>query len=403
MAEYVYSAMDSSGKKVSGTVIAEDEQSAIEILKARNVFVLEIKEKGTLQREIKLPFGQRSTVKDLSIFCRQFATMLSAGISILSCLDVLRQQYRGRPFGKVISDIYEKVERGTLLSSAMREHPRFFPPILVNMVEAGEVAGSIDKSMDKMATHFEKELKLRQKIVNALMYPAIVISVAVIVLIILLTYVIPTFVGLFEELNVELPATTRFVINSSKFMQQNGIYLLFAIVALVFGYKVFKSTPTGGVIVGKIKIKMPVIGRIMLGQVTSRFTRTLATLLNAGVSLITALDTTKNILSNAYIEKEFDKVIERVKGGEGLSYPIEDMGIFPKLMNIMLKTGEETGQLEYMLEKAADYYENEVENQVTRLTSLFEPVMIVLLALMVGFLLASIIMPMFKLYGSIGT
>jgi len=146
-----------------------------------------------------------------------------------------------------------------------------------------------------------------------------------------------------------------------------------------------------------------VIGRLVLGQVTSRFTRTLATLLNAGVSLITALDTTKNILSNAYIEKEFDRVIERVKGGEGLSYPIEDMGIFPKLMNIMLKTGEETGQLEYMLEKAADYYENEVENQVTRLTSLFEPVMIVLLALMVGFLLASIIMPMFKLYGSIGT
>ena len=403
MAEYIYSAMDASGRRINGTVIAEDETAAIEILKARNVFVLEIKEKGAFQKEIKLPFGQRATVKDLSIFCRQFATMLSAGISILSCLDVLRQQYRGRPFGRVIDDLYEKVERGTLLSSAMREHPRFFPPILVNMVEAGEVAGSIDKSMDKMATHFEKELKLRQKIVNALMYPAIVISVAVIVLIILLTYVIPTFVGLFEELNVELPATTRFVINSSKFMQQNGIYLLFAIVALVFGYKVFKSTPTGGIIVGKIKIRIPVIGKLVLGQVTSRFTRTLATLLNAGVSLITALDTTKNILSNAFIEREFEKVIERVKGGEGLSYPIEEMGIFPKLMNILLKTGEETGQLEYMLEKAADYYENEVENQVTRLTSLFEPVMIVLLALMVGFLLASIIMPMFKLYGSIGT
>ncbi|WAM37050.1 type II secretion system F family protein [Caldicellulosiruptor acetigenus] len=403
MAEYVYSAMDVSGRRINGTVIAEDEKAAIEMLKARNVFVIEIKEKGALQKEIKLPFGQRATVKDLSVFCRQFATMLSAGISILSCLDVLRQQYRGRPFGRVIDDLYEKVERGTLLSSAMREHPRFFPPILVNMVEAGEVAGSIDKSMDKMATHFEKELKLRQKIVNALMYPAIVISVAVIVLIILLTYVIPTFVGLFEELNVELPATTRFVINSSKFMQQNGIYLLFAIVALVFGYKVFKSTPTGGIIVGKIKIRIPVIGKLVLGQVTSRFTRTLATLLNAGVSLITALDTTKNILSNAFIEREFEKVIERVKGGEGLSYPIEEMGIFPKLMNIMLKTGEETGQLEYMLEKAADYYENEVENQVTRLTSLFEPVMIVLLALMVGFLLASIIMPMFKLYGSIGT
>ncbi|AZT90863.1 type II secretion system F family protein [Caldicellulosiruptor changbaiensis] len=403
MAEYIYRALDASGKFIQGTVIAEDVNSALENLRARNIYIVEIKEKSALHKEIKLPFGQKATIKDLSVFCRQFATMLAAGISILSCLDVLRNQYRGRPFGKVIDDLYEKVERGTLLSTAMREHPRFFPPILINMVEAGEVAGSIDKSMDKMATHFEKELKLRQKIVNALIYPAIVIGVAVIVLIILLTFVIPTFVGLFDELNVELPATTKFVINSSKFMQKNGLYLLFFIIALILGYKIFKGTKSGGILIGKIKIKIPVIGRVVLGQVTSRFTRTLATLLNAGVPLITALDTTKNVMANTYIEQEFEKVIERVKGGEGLSYPIEDIGIFPQLVNIMLKTGEETGRLEYMLEKAADYYENEVENQITRLTALFEPVMIVCLAVMVGFLLASIIMPMFKLYGSIGS
>lgn len=403
MAEYVYRGLDPSGKSIQGTIIAEDVNSALENLRAKNMYIIEIKEKGALHKEIRLPFGQRATIKDLSVFCRQFATMLTAGISILSCLDVLRNQYRGKPFGKVIDDLYEKVEGGTLLSVAMRDHPRFFPRILINMVEAGEVAGSIDKSMDKMATHFEKELKLRQKIVNALIYPAIVIGVAVVVLIILLTFVIPTFVGLFEELNVELPPTTRFVINSSKFMQKNGLYLLFLAIALVLGYRVFKGTKTGGTLIGRIKIKIPLIGKVALGQVTSRFTRTLATLLNAGVPLITALDTTKNVISNLYIEQEFEKVIEKVKGGEGLSYPIEEMGIFPQLMNIMLKTGEETGRLEYMLEKAADYYENEVENQITRLTSLFEPVMIVLLALMVGFLLASIIMPMFKLYGSIGT
>lgn len=396
-------ALDPNGKKYQGTVIAEDINSALENLKARDVFILEIKEKSALQKEINLPFAQKATVKDLAVFCRQFSTMLAAGISILSCLDVLRQQYRGRAFGKIIGEIYEKVEKGMLLSSAMKDYPTFFPPILINMIEAGEVSGSIDKSMDRMATHFEKEMKLRQKIINALIYPAIVIGVAVVVLIILLTYVIPTFVGLFAEMNVELPATTRFVINSSKFMQQNGLYLLIFIIGLVLGYKVFKGTSFGGVFIGRIKISIPVIGRLVLGQLTSRFTRTLSTLLNAGVHLITSLETTKNILANAYIENKFDDVIEKVKNGESLSYSIEQMKIFPQLMNIMLKTGEETGRLEYMLERAADYYENEVENQVTRLTSMFEPIMIVILALLVGFLLASIIMPMFKLYGSIGT
>lgn len=403
MAEFVYSAMDDKGKKFQGVILADDVQTALSQLRAKNIFVVEIKEKSALQREININFQNKASTKELAMFCRQFSTMLMAGIPILTCLDVLRGQYKGRKFGSVLDDIYTKVEKGTALSVALREHEPFFPPILINMIEAGEVSGSIDKSFDKMAYHFEKELALKQKITNALIYPAIVILVAVVVLNILLIFVIPTFVGLFSELNVELPATTKFVIDSSSFMRNNWYYILFTIVLVVFLYSVFKRSPTGAVVIGRMKLKIPVVKKILLGQVTSRLTRTLGTLINAGVPLITALDTTKRILSNAYVEKMFDEVIEKVKGGEGLSYPLESMQVLPKLVITMIRTGEESGRLEYMLDKAADYYESEVENQISRLTAMFEPIMIVFLALLVGFLLASIILPMFKLYGSIGT
>ncbi|MEZ0536232.1 type II secretion system F family protein [Caldicellulosiruptoraceae bacterium PP1] len=402
MAEYVYKALDANGKTYQASIIAEDLTNALRTLKSKDIYVLDIKEKSALQKEFKLSFTQKASTKDLAMLCRQFATMLMAGITILNCLDVLRHQYKSRNLGKILDDIYKKVEKGTSLSNAMREHSEIFPQILINMIEAGEVSGSIDRAMDKMAQHFEKEMKLKQKITNALMYPAIVILVAIGVLNVLMIFVIPTFIGLFSELQVDLPATTKFVISASKFMQNNWYYILALIIIIVFMYKLFKKSPNGAILIGRIKLKIPIIKGVILGQITSRFTRTLGTLINSGVPLITALDTTKKVISNAYIEKAFDGVIEKVKGGEGLSYPIEEMKVFPQLVTTMIRTGEETGRLEYMLERAADYYENEVENQVTRLTAMFEPVMIVFLALLVGFLLASIIMPMFKLYGNVG-
>lgn len=221
-------------------------------------------------------------------------------------------------------------------------------------------------------------------------------------MIIMLTFVVPTFVGIFSELNVELPATTRFIITSSNFMRNNFVLIVLVCIILVVAYKVIRKTDKGGFYIDKFKLQIPVIGKIILGQIVTRFTRTLGTMTAAGVSIVIALETTKNVMTNVFVEKKFEEVIERVQKGEGLSYPIADVGIFPRLVEIMIRTGEESGNLEYMLNKAADYYENEVENQVTRLTSIFEPIMIVLLAIMVGFLLASIILPIFKLYGSVG-
>ncbi|WAM32303.1 type II secretion system F family protein [Caldicellulosiruptor naganoensis] len=402
MPEFVYKAVDSSGKNVEGTILADTIELAAESLKRRQLYIIDLREKGVWQKDISVQLRKKIAIKDLAVFCRQFATMLMAGIPMVSALDVIVEQFKGKYLGKVLEDIYKRVQSGTMLSRALAEKAECFPPILINMIEAGEMSGSVDQALDRMATHFEKELKLRQKIINALIYPAIVILVAIGVLIIMLTFVVPTFVGIFSELNVELPATTRFIISSSNFMRNNLILIIIVCILFVVAYKVIRKTDKGGFYIDKFKLQIPVIGKIILGQIVTRFTRTLGTMTAAGVSIVIALETTKNVMTNVFVEKKFEEVIDRVQKGEGLSYPIADVGIFPRLVEIMIRTGEESGNLEYMLNKAADYYENEVENQVTRLTSIFEPIMIVLLAIMVGFLLASIILPIFKLYGSVG-
>lgn len=277
-----------------------------------------------------------------------------------------------------------------------------FPAILINTIAAGEMSGSLDEAFDRMATHFEKEMKLRQKIVNALIYPVLVILIGLAVAVLMLLIVIPTFVKIFKELNVDLPAPTRLLIGVSEFLTSNLIIIVLVVLALIFAYYFAKASEKGGYYIDRFKLKIPLVGNVILGQIVVRFARTLGTMLSAGVSLVIALETTRNVLTNKYIEKEFEKIIEMVESGQGLSDPISQVPVFPRLLEIMIRTGEESGNVELMLTKAADYFENEVENQVTRLTTIFEPLMIVLLAVMIGFLMVSIYLPMFKMYGSIG-
>jgi type IV pilus assembly protein PilC len=401
MAEYIYKAVDMNGKKIEGSVVADTKEGAIDSLRKRNIFVVEIKEKGVLSRDVNVSFRKKLSIKELSMFCRQLSTMLMAGIPLITALSVIVEQFKGRAMGKVLEDIYKSVQSGSMLSRALAEKGECFPEILINMTEAGELSGSLDKTLERMATHFEKELKLKQKIVNALIYPAIVLLVAFGVLVIMLVYVIPTFVGIFDELGVDLPATTKFIIAASNFTRKNIIYIIIVIIFAIIGYKVFRNSEKGSVIIDSLKLKIPLIGKVLLGQATTRFARTLATMTSAGVSIIIALETTRNVINNKFIEKKFEDIILRVQRGEGLSFPIAESGIFPRIVEILIRTGEESGTLDSMLEKTADYFESEVENQVTRLTSVFEPLIIVLLAGMVGFLVSSIILPLFKLYGSI--
>jgi len=400
MANYVYEAIDSKGKKIKGKVVAEDEQDAIRQLKDKNLYVVEINEDNILNKEIDVKFLNNVKAKDLAVFCKQVATLLQSGLNILTCFNVIKNQIPNKKLKRAVETLSEDVEKGTAVSNSMRKFPDVFPEILINMVEAGEVGGSLDSSFEKMALQFEKEMKLKQKITNALMYPAIVILVALAVLNLLLIFVVPTFVGMFNDLGVELPATTRFILNTSTFMQNNWLILLLLVVFIIILINYYIKTPSGDIAFSKLKLKMPIIGRISLFSSIARFTRTLSTLIGVGVPLVAAIETTKKLLNNAYIESKFEGVVEQVRGGEGLSRPIGDLEIFPELVPVMIKTGEESGTLEDMLSKLADLYENEVENMVTRLTAVFEPIMIVFLALIVGFMLASIILPMFKLYGN---
>jgi type IV pilus assembly protein PilC len=401
MAEFTYNVMDKNGKIVTGTIVANDYESAIDILKSRGFYVVDVSEKTILQKDIKFSLGKKVSFRELSVFCRQMATMLQSGINILVCIDAIENQINNKRFAKIIRELHQKVEKGTPISFAMRDYPDVFPNIMINLIEAGEVGGSIDDSFEKMAVYFEKEYKLKQKVTNALIYPVIVLLVAIAVLNILLIFVLPTFVGLFNDIGVELPATTRAILAASKFMSNYWYIILIFVLFGVWLFKVYKKTPAGRLNADTIKLKLPILGQIAVNTVTARFARTLSALMGAGVSLVAALDTTKKVFSNAFVEKEFEKVIEDVKGGENLSFSIEKLNLFPMLVPIMIRTGEESGSLERMLERVADMYESEVENSVTRLTTLFEPIMIVFLALIVGLLLSSIMLPMFKIYGNI--
>ncbi|MCX7884418.1 MAG: type II secretion system F family protein [Caloramator sp.] len=400
MANYVYEAIDEKGKKINGNVLADDMQDALRQIKDRNLYILKINENNVLNKELNLKFHKKVSAKDLAVFCRQIAALLQAGLNILTCFNVTKNQINNKVLKNAVFKLSEDVEKGVSISSSMKGFPDVFPEILVNMVEAGEVGGSLDNSFDKMAVQFEKEMKLRQKITNALIYPIIVLLVSLLVLNLLLIFVIPTFVGMFNDLGVELPRATKAILHTSTFMKNNWMFVLLFIILLIILIKYYKKTPSGSIFFSSLKLKLPLIGKISLYSSIARFTRTLSTLVNAGVPLITAIETTKKLLQNAYIEEKFEGVVEKVRGGEGLSEPIKSLGLFPELVPVMIKTGEESGTLEEMLSKIADLYENEVENMVTRLTAVFEPVMIVFLALIVGFMLASIILPMFKLYGN---
>lgn len=400
MANYMYEAIDNKGKRIKGNIAAEDMQDALRQIKERNLYILKIDENNVLNKEVNLKFHKKVSAKDLAVFCRQIAALLQAGLNILTCFNVTKNQINNKVLKNAVFKLSEDIEKGVSISSSMKGFPDVFPEILVNMVEAVEVGGSLDSSFDKMAVQFEKEMKLKQKITNALIYPIIVLFVSLLVLNLLLIFVIPTFVGMFNDLGVELPATTRAILRTSSFMKNNWMFVLLFIILLIILISYYKKTPSGSIFFSSLKLKLPLVGKISLYSSIARFTRTLSTLVNAGVPLITAIETTKKLLQNTYIEEKFEGVVEQVRGGEGLSEPIKSLGLFPELVPVMIKTGEESGTLEEMLSKLADLYENEVENMVTRLTAVFEPVMIVFLALIVGFMLASIILPMFKLYGN---
>lgn len=401
MASFIYSAMTRQGKTKKGKIDANNVEEAIALLKESGYFPINVTEESNLQKEIII--GNPVKTKDITIFCQQFEAILSAGISILEALDLLKVQTENKYFRKIIAQVQTLVETGESLSDAMKIHSKYFPSILINMIAAGEASGNLDIAFKRMSEHFEKEYKLKQNIKKATMYPIIVSVIAIGVIIILLTFVIPIFTEMFADVGAELPPTTKAIVSISNFIINRWYILIGIIVLTISGFIYYSKTELGKLTLSGIKLRMPIFGKVNIKIVASRFSRTMSTLLASGLPLLDALDIVAKVVDNHRVEKGIIEAKAQVSKGFSLSRPIEEMDIFPPMITHMLSIGENTGQLEPILNKVADFYDSEVDTAVSQLTTLIEPLIIIVLAIVVGFVVISIVQPMFGMYGEMGS
>ncbi len=396
---YEFKAKNFEDKILEGRSKFSSRESLAEQLELKGYILVEAKELNAFTDISQIAiFKQRVKVKDLAIFCRQFAIILEAGVPIATALDVLKEQTSNITLRDCISDIYEDIQKGIALSVSMKKHDNLFPEILIYMVESGELSGMLDKTFSKMAEHFEKENKLHQKIKSAMTYPAIVLLVAVAVIFVLMVKVVPSFSSILGGFGVEMPIFTRILISISAFFQSFWWLIIGGLVAAVAGISRYRKTDSGRHLFGSMAIRLPILKQVTRNVITARFTRTMGTLMASGVLIIQALEVVRKLLGNIIIEEKIDSVIEDIKQGKGLSQPLAAMKYFPPMMVSMIRIGEESGNLDYSLDKAADFFDEEVETSVQQLTSLIEPIIVIFLAVIVAFVILSILYPMMSIY-----
>ncbi|WP_066890158.1 type II secretion system F family protein [Clostridium nigeriense] len=394
---FKYRAMKSDGTKVEGKYECISRDEVINMITSSGYYPLKIEELVE-SKSVNFNFFDRVTTKDLSIFCRQFYTMLDAGVTIVNCLDILSSELPNRKLREILNNISEDVKKGELLSVSMSRFKKYFPQLLIKMVESGEVSGNIDEMMLRMSIHFEKENKINNKVKSSMIYPAVLSVVALVAVIFIMTFVVPTFIGIFEDEGITLPLITRITIGISKFLSSNIILITVAVIALVIAFNAYKKTPNGKRVISNLKLKLPIIGVLNNKIIVSRFTRTLSTLISAGVSLIHALPTVAGVVDNDLAEESILKIRERVVRGDNLSSVIKEDNIFPNMLASMVKIGEESGSLDKILNKTADFYEDEVEQAIQTATALIEPILIVTMGIAIGVIVISVMLPMFDMY-----
>jgi type IV pilus assembly protein PilC len=401
MATYVFKAMDLTGGKATGEVEADSKQVVADQLKQRGLIVLDIADKRT-SKEINLAFLQRVKTSDLMIMTRQLATMVSSGMTILRALYVLEAQTESKPLADVIVKVRKDVEAGLPLSDALERHPKTFSPLFVAMTRAGETGGMLEDSLERVAAQLEKEDSLRRQIKSAMMYPGVVLTFALATLIGLVTFLVPVFVGVFEQFDGELPAITKFTVGLSNSIKGYWWGWIFGTAAGVVAFRKWKSTHRGRGQWDALRLRIPMkIGDIVQKVALARWSRTLSALVSAGVPLLAALDITAKTAGNRVVENAMEEVIESVRRGGTIADPLKAAPVFPGMVSHMVGVGEETGALDSMLTKIADFYEDQVETSVKSLTSILEPVMLLLVGGIVGFIVISMYMPLFKVYDSI--
>lgn len=401
MPVYKYKAVTYDGKKVQGQYSASSKIEVINMLKSDNIYPIEINEVISSKDIKDLKIFNRVKIKDIAVFCRQFYTMLNSGVTIVNCLEVLRCQTENKKLKKTLGQVYESVQKGMTLSEALKRHKDVFPELLINMVEAGEVSGNLDTILNRMAIHYEKENKISNKIKSAMMYPLVLSIVATVVVVFLLTVVMPTFISMFQQSGTTLPTPTLVLLGISDIIKNYWYIIIAIITGLVYLFKKYYETERGRAYIDKLKFRIPILNGVITKIITSRFTRTLSTLLASGVSLIKALDIVSKIVGNKVIEEGINKVKDEVRRGMDLASPIDKLGVFPPMVVSMIKIGEESGSLDEILDKTANFYDDEVEASLQKMTSLIEPIMIIIMALIVGFIVISMVLPMFDMINTV--
>lgn len=417
MPSFAYVALDAQGQQVSDYIDASSQPEAVTQLRSRGLFPTSVKEqaraakpkgtagkaRGAKSKEIKIniPFLEKKTIKSktLMIFTRQLATLIDAGLPLLRGLTVLGKQEPDPVLKKTINQLAESVQSGGTFSDGLTAHPRIFNRLYVNMVKAGELGGVLEVVLNRLAEFQEKAQKVKGKVQSAMMYPAIVMVIAIIIMGFLLVFIVPKFEQIFADMlgGKPLPLLTQIVVGTSRAIQKNLLLILGGAVAFVFGLKWFVSTPKGSVLFDQFMLKAPLFGDLTRKNAISRFTRTLGTLVTSGVPILQALNITKETAGNAVISTAIAKIHDAVKEGESIVRPMEASGVFPSMVISMVDVGEETGQLPEMLLKVADLYDDEVDNAVSGLTSLMEPIMIVFLALVVGSIVIALFLPLISI------
>jgi type IV pilus assembly protein PilC len=400
MAAFAYSAINAQGAVLDGVLTAPDPETAREQLRSKGLLAQRLEEtsSGAAGDAAQSQLNKRVNPRNLQIFSRQFATMIEAGLSVVSALTILEEQTVDKRLAEVVTAVREEVESGSLLSEAMASHPKVFSRLYIAMVEAGEAAGVLDQVLDRIAFQIEKETKIKRRVKSAMTYPTVVLIFATLVLTGMLLFIVPIFVGIFKSLNGELPTLTRIIMGMSDTLRADWFIILPLLAAIVFGLRYAKRTEPGRQIWDRFKLHVPMkIGDTVRKVSMARFSRTLATLVGAGVDIIKALEITGQTSGNWVIEESLREVRERVSEGVPIAQPLAENPEFPPMVSQMVRIGEESGELEKMLGKIADFYEDEVDAAVAALTSIIEPIMMIVVGGMVGVILIAMYMPMFKM------
>ncbi len=402
MPTFQYQLRDRSGKITKGQIEAVHAREAAAKIRVEGSYIVNLQPVSAARRSLGAAKAQQRPVgrvklKDLLLFTRQFAVMVRAGVNLVNCLNLLAEQTENRYLGYVIGDIRRQVESGEALHAALGKHPKVFPPIYIHMVEAGEVGGQLETVLIRLTEHIERDFTLQKKVIGALTYPAIIACVAVLVVLLLLTVVMPTFIGMFVNSGVKLPWITQLLINFSNFLNQYW-YVVFSILGgTAFGLFKYKGTPGGKRKFDYLLFSAPVVGPVIQKLGVARFTRTLATLLDSGVAIITSMEVVERAVGNAVITDAIASARANLTRGTSLAAPLAEMKIFPKLVTQMIAVGEETGELSDMLNQVAEFYEREANYAVEALTAMIEPMVIVFMGVVVGGIVAAVMMPMFEM------